>query len=111
MKKIQKISGFIAAALFLIFAILLIIMLGLKIIGNSPSHTEILYTITGTIASYLYFLNQRVSLFIGEMREFKETTIRSFDRIRDDMNTLKEDVNEKFDDIKKELKLIAEKIK
>ena len=78
---------------------------------SNPGLDAINAAIRPTDTKYLYFLNQRVSLFIGEMREFKETTIRSFDRIRDDMNTLKEDVNEKFDDIKKELKLIAEKIK
>ncbi|MBI2507549.1 hypothetical protein HYV89_01205 [Candidatus Woesearchaeota archaeon] len=96
----RKISGFIAAALFLILAIIFIAQLILKLTGNSPTHIEILYTGMGSIASYLFFFSQKVSLFMEEMREFKETTKNSFVRIREDTDK----INEKLD-------FIAEKVK
>ena len=108
---LRDISSYVARILFVILAVLSIIMLGLKIIGNSPSHIEILYTTIGTIAVYFYFFSRKVYHFMGEMKEFKRTTIRSFDRISWDIDEIKKDIKEEFSDVKKELKLIAEKVK
>lgn len=99
MKK-NKIIEWILTAIFLILSAFGIALLIWSLIGDSPTGIQILSTFVGIITSYLLIATFKVGIFMGEMREFKETTKNSFIRIRDDI-----------DGINKKLDLIAEKVK
>ncbi len=72
--KLDSIIGTATTALFIIFAIILIIQLTLKLTGHSPTETQLLYVSMGAIASYLLAASYKFGVFVGEMKGFVSAT-------------------------------------
>ena len=60
--------------LFIIFSIILIIQLILKLTNHSPVDIQIIYIIIGVMFSYLLMMSYKLGVFVGEVREFMQTT-------------------------------------
>ncbi len=82
--KSDKFLGLIITLLFIIFAIILIVQLILKLTEHSPSDIQILYVGFAAIISYLLAMSYKLGIFVGEVKEFMNTTKNSFARLKEE---------------------------
>jgi len=90
--KQNKIFSFVITALFIIFAIILIVQIVLKLTGHSPTDTQIIYMALGAIISYLLVMSYNMGTFVGEMKEFTKVTKKSFVKLKEDVSELKREI-------------------
>lgn len=72
--KLNKTIGAIITIIFIILMILLVIQIILNLTNHSPSDIQILYLGMSVIISYLLAMSYKMGSFVGEVKEFMNTT-------------------------------------
>lgn len=99
----EKITNIIAQVIVWVVGIVVIYMIILKILGHSPSYNVIIVALMVLIAGKVY----HHGFELGALREFRKTVVDSFQRVKEDIGDLREDIKE----VNKTVKRIEDKLR
>lgn len=90
----------ILTILVIIVFIIIVFMLLLKVLGKSPSITDLLIAVVVGLVLYTIRIEYSRGRFEGKIELFSEHTRDSFKKVKEDMNYLKQYFEENMQEIK-----------
>jgi len=87
--KQNKIFNWIIVTIFIILVVIMITQILLKLTSHSPTDIQILYVSISVILSYLLLMSYKLGIFVGEVKEFMNTSKNSFYKIEQDKKDVK----------------------